>query len=81
MLKSLHSHVRSFVLFRNCSERSVDILWVDFQGELVWYGTLQPTEIKMINTFATHPWIFRDPDTGERMQVHGKVGVVLNTHT
>lgn len=26
----------------------------------------------MINTFATHPWIFRDIDTGEKMHVRGR---------
>lgn len=72
VLKSQHSRIRSYVLFRNCTERPIDVIWIGFSGELVWYATLNPTDIKMINTFATHPWIFRDPDTGERMHVKGR---------
>lgn len=72
MLKSQHSRFKSNVLFRNCTQRFVDVIWIGFSGEFVNYGTLKPTDCKMMNTFATHPWIFRDPDTGERMHVHGK---------
>lgn len=72
VLKSHNSRIKSYVLFRNCTERAVDVIWIGYQGEPVWYGTLNPTNIKMVNTFATHPWMFRDPDTGERMHVHGK---------
>lgn len=72
VLKSKHSRIKSYVLFRNCTERLVDVVWIGFSGELVRYFTMRPTDCKMINTFATHPWIFQDPDTGERMQVNGK---------
>lgn len=72
LLKSQHSRIRSYVSFRNCTDRALDVIWVGFSGQLVWYGTLNPADSKMMNTFATHPWIFRDPDTGERMHVHGR---------
>lgn len=72
VLKSQHSRVRSYVLFRNCTDRMLDVIWVGYSGELVRYVTMNPTDCKMINTFATHPWIFRDPDTGERMHVQGR---------
>lgn len=71
ILKSVDSRTRSYILFRNCTERMVDLIWVGYQGEYVQYAKLQPTETKMMNTFATHPWIFRDPDTGERMLARG----------
>lgn len=72
VLKSQHSHIRSYVVFRNWTLRPVDVIWLGFSGEQVWYGTLRPHEAKIMNTFATHPWIFRDRVTGERMHVHGK---------
>lgn len=72
VLKSEHSRVKSYLIFRNCTERVIDLIWVGYSGELVQYATMNPTDCKMINTYATHPWIFRDPDTGERMQVQGK---------
>lgn len=72
ILKSQHSMQRSYVLFRNCTDRLVDVIWIGYNGEFVHYATLKPTDCKMINTFATHPWVFRDPDTGERMHVRGK---------
>lgn len=72
VLKSQHSQIKSYVLFRNYTDRLLDVIWVGFSGEHVHYGTLKPTECKMMNTYATHPWIFRDPDTGERMHVQGQ---------
>ncbi|EAT47771.1 AAEL001105-PB [Aedes aegypti] len=53
-LKSEHAEIRSFVLFKNYTERTVDIYWVP------------------VNTYVTHPWVFIDRLTGERMLVNGK---------
>lgn len=70
-LRSLNAQRQSFVQFHNCTERTVDIIWVNYISELVHYGQLLPTESKRMNTFVTHPWIFQDPVSGERMYANG----------
>jgi len=68
-VRSLESEIRSFVKFINCSERLVEVHWVNYEGHNVHYTNLKPGKHAMINTFKTHPWIFLDPTTGERLQV------------
>jgi len=71
-LRSIESEIRAFVKFINCSQRLVEVHWVNYQGHNVHYTNLKPGEATLINTFKTHPWIFLDPKTGERLQVAHK---------
>ena len=57
--RSIHSDVPVEVLFRNETERPVEIYWVDFAGNEKHYGTLQPRAQYAQPTYATHPWRFR----------------------
>lgn len=67
-LRSKECTTPAHVRFTNRTERIVDIFWANFQGILIPYRRLQPGEKYDISTFTTHPWIFIDPRTGERMQ-------------
>ncbi|XP_025088595.1 uncharacterized protein LOC112560760 [Pomacea canaliculata] len=59
--------------FTNRSSRYVDLLWVDYQGALVRYHKrMAPNELKKLITFATHPWVARDSDTGQAMYLSGR---------
>ncbi|KAL4219657.1 hypothetical protein ACF0H5_022229 [Mactra antiquata] len=71
-LKSKQSVHYSFVRFCNRTRRRVDVIWVNYEGAGVKYKTLSPSQFLDINTFAGHPWIFFDSDTGERMVVQMK---------
>ncbi|XP_050072130.1 protein Vhl [Anopheles maculipalpis] len=66
-LRSRNSEVRSFVMFRNTTERVVDVFWVNYASQPIHYTTLLPGGQCMVNTYVTHPWVFKDQD--ERMHV------------
>lgn len=62
-LRSLNSDIVSHVCFKSTTTRRVDLFWINFEGGRVKYKTFEPGEQYFINTFVTHPWIFRDADT------------------
>ncbi|CAD7078009.1 unnamed protein product [Hermetia illucens] len=68
-LRSSNSIHHSFVIFANTTKRKVDVFWVDYEGKFVHYMCLKPDDRIIVNTFSTHPWIFIDSETGERMHV------------
>ncbi|XP_052898735.1 protein Vhl [Anopheles moucheti] len=68
-LRSEHSEVRAFVLFRNTTVRVVDVYWVNYSSKLIHYTTLQPRAECTVNTYVTHPWVFKDKQSDERMCV------------
>lgn len=68
-IKSDRSVARAFVIFENTTEREVDVYWVDYTSQLVRYRTLSSDDKLKINTFKTHPWVFLDKQSGERMCV------------
>jgi von Hippel-Lindau disease tumor supressor len=73
-LKSLDSTVKAFVLFENKTDRIVCVFWVNHRGRLVPYKSLSPNMTCAVNTYISHPWVFKDTDTGELMQVgHNEV--------
>jgi von Hippel-Lindau disease tumor supressor len=71
-VRSEHSLHKSFVRFINKSNRTVDVIWINFEGRLVKYNTLQPGVFLDMNTYATHPWIFLDSETQDRLVVESK---------
>lgn len=42
MLRSRESNIRAFVKFVNCSERIVEVHWINYRGTNVHYTTLDP---------------------------------------
>lgn len=72
MLRSLDSTDRSYIRFENKTKKCIEIIWVDYKGVMVKYGTLCPEQYLAIDTFKTHPWMFIDPITGEKMLVGSK---------
>ncbi|EFN87748.1 von Hippel-Lindau tumor suppressor homolog isoform X1 [Harpegnathos saltator] len=72
LLRSISNQHRSFVKFINQTFRPVRLYWIDYQGNAVNYGDLSPGDYIDINTFATHPWIFVDKETGCRYRVNRK---------
>ncbi len=45
------------ILFINNSETDVDILWLNFDGEEVYYNTLKPGERYEQQSYYSHPWV------------------------
>lgn len=55
---------------KNMTKRPIDILWINYEAKLVPYRMLRSGEEVQINTFKTHPWIFRDYYTGLLMHTN-----------
>lgn len=68
--RSIDCEQPAFLMLNNCTERTVDVIWIDYNSKLVQYTALAPADKTPLNTFSTHPWIFKDHDTGERMHVN-----------
>ena len=69
-LKSLNCNTRAYVQFSNKSTRTVDLLWLDYKGKRVRYDRLRPgQQSQILHTFVTHPWEFRDSQTGDALVV------------
>ena len=66
------SRDRSFLRFCNKSSRTVDVMWVNYEGDEVKYKTLAASEAVDVNTFVGHFWTFQDNSTGEELQVNNQ---------
>ncbi|EDS34024.1 von Hippel-Lindau disease tumor suppressor [Culex quinquefasciatus] len=51
---------------------TVDVYWVNYSSKFVHYSALEPAAQVPVNTYVTHPWVFIDRFTGERMLVKSK---------
>ncbi|XDV24891.1 hypothetical protein PO909_028921 [Leuciscus waleckii] len=61
-LKSLNSNDPTFISFVNKSSRNAKAWWLNFKGKPVSYGEIKPGKTLKMNTYLTHPWIFRASD-------------------
>jgi len=71
-IRSINNDHVAPVRFVNTTMHQVQLLWINFEGQAVNYGTLSPGDTLAISTFATHPWIFVEAETMERFVVRGK---------
>lgn len=71
-LRSKESLESAKLLITNRTERPVDILWINYAAKLIRYRTLRKGEAFQLDTYKTHPWIFRDYHTGLLMHVNHK---------
>ncbi|UXI18380.1 hypothetical protein NH340_JMT04323 [Sarcoptes scabiei] len=59
-LKSLNSEIPVKIVIRNQTDRDVAITWIDYDGNEVVYSILASNKNYILNSYVTHPWIFRD---------------------
>lgn len=69
-IRSLQSSELARIAVRNRTQRKVEVLWINYESKLVRYKTLDPDALFCVTTFKTHPWIFREFDTGQIMHVN-----------
>jgi len=68
--RSVQSEERVFLRFVNKTKRQVNIIWLNYNGEPVNYNLIMPDTYRDIDTFKTHPWIFEDSLTRDRLVVN-----------
>lgn len=71
-LRSRESIEPARLLIINKTQRPIEILWINYVAKLIHYKTLRPDTEFQINTFKTHPWVFRDYFTGILMHTNHK---------
>ncbi|CAK9294770.1 unnamed protein product [Gordionus sp. m RMFG-2023] len=72
-LKSAPSEQETFVCFRNETDLSIDVYWINYKGARVKYKTLTPSQTLDVITFVGHPWIFVINGTGQRVLANKKL--------
>ncbi|XP_049788907.1 von Hippel-Lindau disease tumor suppressor [Schistocerca nitens] len=72
VLRSLKATNSAFLRFINSTERKVDVVWMNYQGQHVKFKTLLPGTFFDANTYESHPWLFIDADTRDRLVVKSK---------
>ncbi|KAG2469179.1 von Hippel-Lindau-like protein [Polypterus senegalus] len=58
--RSLHSDIPTYVEFCNRAGEVARAWWLDFNGNPVCYGDISPGNHLRMNTYVTHPWVFRN---------------------
>lgn len=66
-LRSVNSDIATHVQFINQSRHYARAWWLDFAGLPVSYGDIRPGSVSRMNTFLTHPWVFRDTRNGAKL--------------
>jgi SEFIR domain/VHL beta domain len=56
-LKSLAGEIKTYIRFDNYLSKPLALYWINYEGERVFYGELQPGRPQLQETFATHPWV------------------------
>lgn len=56
-LVPIESERLATILFTNNSETDIDILWLNYDGEEVYYKTLKPEESYEQTSYFSHPWV------------------------
>jgi len=59
-LRSKSSEEPVTVQFQNSGNETLQLIWVDYDGEEVVKDTIPPRQKRGQNTFVSHPWILRN---------------------
>jgi hypothetical protein len=65
--RSILGITKTEIEFINRTRLTVEIYWVDYQGELKLSNTIRSGDSCILDTCETHPWIFRDKESGREL--------------
>lgn len=71
-MRSIQNQERVLVKFWNLSKRKAAAIWLDYRGNPIPYKILEPNEGYDVTTYVSHPWIFIDSLTGDRLMANNK---------
>ena len=63
--KSLNNRNPVRLLFQNNLNVDSEAIWFDFKGNAKSFGIIKAGKNMIINTFSTHPWLFKNANTEE----------------
>jgi len=49
----------AFIRFKNNTHYDVEIIWINVNNKEKIYNILSPNNFLDVNTYSTHPWIFK----------------------
>src|SRR5215831_16360865 len=67
-LRSKESRFKTPIEFYSRLSSPVTLYWVDFQGNEISFGDLNPGSSRVIQTYATHVWRVRDKKSGQLLK-------------
>lgn len=59
-VRSVNSSTTAIVNFSNNTGRTVNVIWIDYDGKRQTYKTLRNNEVYEQQTFVGHPWLIVD---------------------
>jgi hypothetical protein len=62
--KAVNSRKQVDVEFKNNFSGPLEVVWLDYEGDQVPYGTLAPGGVVKMSTYVSHPWSFIYAETG-----------------
>ncbi|XP_050428780.1 protein Vhl [Adelges cooleyi] len=62
----------AYIRFKNDTHYDVEVVWINFHKKEKPYCILPPGQFLDVNTYATHPWIFRECISKSRMVANGQ---------
>lgn len=68
-LRSKSSLRKVLVRFVNVTERTVRLVWINFEGRPVTYKDLKPKQTLDVTTYKTHPWMAFDVESSDKMHI------------
>ncbi|XP_053210159.1 protein Vhl-like [Panonychus citri] len=68
-LSSKEANKRVFLNIYNLTTHAVELIWIDYEGKEQTYSILVGPKNIEVDTFETHPWIFRESRTRKRLAV------------
>lgn len=49
----------AYIRFKNNTSHDVEVIWINFNNIEKIYCILPPNKFVDVNTYSTHPWVFR----------------------
>ena len=63
-IRSVDSKTKAIVNFSNNTGKTINIVWLDYEGKRKTYKTLNRGEVYEQQTFVGHPWLIVDANGG-----------------
>jgi len=80
-LHSISGTQKTQIQFTNTRSDVINIFWLNYNGQRVFYQSLSPGQSQGFDTYATHPWVVTDA-TGNCLGIwysdRGSTAVTVN---